>query len=173
MQKYTRLATEADLDKIMMIIAQAKAFLKKAGSSQWQDGYPDRQDILNDIRQHYGYVFVAGNDIAAYAAVIVGMEPTYQEIAGQWRNEHDQYATIHRICFSSAFQGQGLAKIFISNLISLKYAAGVHNFRVDTHAKNLPMQYLAAHNGFSYRGIIKVFEDKECPERLAYELNLE
>lgn len=42
---------------------------------------------------------------------------------------------------------------------------------MDTHRLNIPMQTLAEHNGFEYRGIIQC-NKKEDPDRLAYELNL-
>lgn len=171
MQKYTRLATKNDLASIMKIINSAKEFLKKSGSTQWQNGYPNEESILEDIKNKSGYVFIVENKVAAYAAVIIGIEPTYQEIDGAWKNENADYATIHRICFSNDFQGQGLGKMFLSNIISLKYAQGISNFRVDTHRLNAPMQALATHNGFEYRGIIQCNEDED-PDRLAYELNL-
>lgn len=109
--------------------------------------------------------------MAGYTAAITGVEPTYRDIDGEWHNDTDLYTTIHRICLSANYQGQGLSKIFMSNIISLKYAIGVRNFRVDTHRLNKPMQALAIENGFKYRGIIKVDDELE-PERLAYELNL-
>lgn len=171
MQKYTRLAKKDDLSEIMKIIADAKAFLKSSGSPQWQNGYPNEQVILNDIQQQNGYVFIVGNKVAGFAAAIAGIEPTYQKIDGSWINNEDPYCTIHRFCFSSNFQGQGFAKIFIANIISLQYAAGIRNFRIDTHRLNVPMQTLVEHNGFNYRGIIQC-NDKEDPDRLAYELNL-
>lgn len=171
MQKYTRLAKKDDLTEIMAIIDDAKAFLKKSGSTQWQSGYPNEEVILNDIQNKNAYVLVAGDKVAGYTAAITGIEPTYRDIDGEWHNDTDLYTTIHRICWSANYQGQGLSKIFMSNIISLKYASGVRNFRVDTHRLNKPMQALATGNGFKYRGIIKV-DDKLEPERLAYELNL-
>ena len=59
----------------------------------------------------------------------------------------------------------------MSNIISLQYAAGIRNFRIDTHCLNVSMQTLVEHNGFSYRGIIQC-NYKEDPDSLAYELNL-
>ena len=171
MQKYTRLAKKDDLSEIMRIIADAKDFLKASGSPQWQNGYPNESVIMDDIEKQNGYVSIAGDKVAGFAAAIAGSEPTYQTIDGSWSNDNDPYCTSHRICFSSNFQGQGLAKIFMSNIISLQYAAGIRNFRIDTHCLNVPMQTLVEHNGFSYRGIIQC-NDKEDPDRLAYELNL-
>ena len=77
MQKYTRLATKDDLTQIMDIISDAKVFLKKSGSSQWQNGYPNEEVILNDIKKGNGYVLLVGDKVAGYAAVIAGVELTY------------------------------------------------------------------------------------------------
>lgn len=37
---YLRRAVLDDLNKVMMIIEQARAQLKKNGNPQWQDGHP-------------------------------------------------------------------------------------------------------------------------------------
>ena len=172
MIKYTRLAQEKDIDAIIKIIDEAKQFLKEAGSPQWQSGYPNIDTITEDIKKGNGYVFVVGEQVAAYAAIVIGDDPNYQEIDGAWKNTKDKYATVHRICISSAFQGQGLAKIFYSNIISLMVMKGIHNFRVDTYKLNRPMQKLALDNGYEHRGIIIIIDDPLDPDRLAYELNL-
>lgn len=109
---------------------------------------------------------------AGYAAAIVGAEPTYQRIDGQWANNQAPYATIHRICLSAQHRGNGLASSFISNLISLQLANHIHNFRIDTTRMNMPMQKVILNCGFTQRGIIQVVDDVKNPERLAYELNL-
>ena len=52
-----RKAEPADAERIMEIIRQAQAQMRALGSLQWQDGYPARTDIDNDIARGYGYVF--------------------------------------------------------------------------------------------------------------------
>lgn len=172
MIRYTRLAQPTDIDDIMLIIQDAKIFLKKSGSSQWQSGYPDRQTITEDIQHHHGYVLMVGPKVVAYAAVVVGVEPTYRRIDGSWHNDTDSYATIHRLCISAGYQGQGLAKLLLANLLTLFYSHGIRNFRVDTFRLNQPMQKLAKNFQFEYRGNIAVDDDPLDPKRLAFELNL-
>lgn len=55
---YIRQAQLQDLSKIMLIIAQAKTFLKNSGSSQWQAEYPNETTIQNDIAEKVGYVLM-------------------------------------------------------------------------------------------------------------------
>ncbi|RVU70482.1 MULTISPECIES: GNAT family N-acetyltransferase [Lactobacillus] len=168
---YVRRATKNDLDQIMPIIADAKKFLKDAGSPQWQSGYPNIRTIADDIAANVGYVLCVDHQIAGYAAAIAGIEPTYQVIKGEWQNEQDPYTTIHRMALSSHYRGMHLANFFFSNLISLQIAERIHNFRIDTFRKNEVMQHLATSNGFVERGTIEV-DDPIDPSRIAFELSI-
>lgn len=172
MLTYTRMAKNKDINAIMQIIKEAKKFLKDSGSSQWQGVYPDLTTIQTDIDKQNGLVLVTDGKISGYAAVVTGIEPTYAEIEGKWKNNVDPYATIHRMAMSEKYRGMHLADKFISNIISLKYAEGVKNFRIDTSCKNEIVQHIATSHNFEYRGIIYVTEDPEDKSRLAYELNL-
>lgn len=77
---YTRFAVNTDLPNIMHIINEAKSFLKQSGSSQWQGAYPAEETIETDIKNKYGLVLIVDNQIAGYAASIVGEEPTYKKL---------------------------------------------------------------------------------------------
>lgn len=169
---YTRSAKASDLEAIMQIIQEAKNFLKDSGSSQWQGTYPDKTTIQDDIENGYGLALIVDGQVAGYSAVITGIEPTYIDIEGAWKNNKDVYATIHRMAISSKFRGMHLVDKFLSNIISVKYAEGVRNFRIDTSRKNKIVQHIATSHNFEERGIIYVDEDPEDKSRLAYELNL-
>ncbi len=169
---YTRKAKADDTKKIMQIINQAKAFLRASGSSQWQGTYPDESTIASDLKKNVGWVLVVDKQVTGYAAIVDGIEPTYQEIEGKWKNDVDIYTTIHRMAISSEFRGMHLTNLFMSNIISLKLAEGIHNFRIDTSRKNKIVQHIATSHNFEERGIIYVDEDPEDRSRLAYELNL-
>ena len=45
-----RKAESRDLEDIVAIIKDAKALLKAQNSSQWQEGYPNRASIEEDLR---------------------------------------------------------------------------------------------------------------------------
>lgn len=169
---FTRRAQNSDVDKIVQILDDAIAFLKKSGSSQWQNGYPNRKIVEEDIKNEVAWVLTVDNEVAGYAVVVIGCEPTYADIEGKWENNVDTYATIHRIAVSSKFRGMHLSQFFLSNIISLTYAQGIHNFRIDTSRKNKIVQHIAASHNFIKRGIIQVTEDPVDSSRIAYELNL-
>ena len=169
---FTRRAQNSDVDKIVQILQDAISFLKESGSSQWQSGYPNRETVEEDIEKQVAWVLTVDNEVAGYAAVVIGREPTYADIEGKWENNVDTYATIHRIAVSSKFRGMHLSQFFLSNIISLTYAQGIHNFRIDTSRKNKIVQHIAVSHNFIERGIIQVTEDPVDSSRIAYELNL-
>ena len=169
---YTRYANNHDLSDIMTIINEAKLFLKQSGSSQWQGSYPNEKTIQNDIKNKYAFVLVVDNQVAGYAASVIGEEPTYKKIDGSWKNKTADYATFHRLAISSKYCGMHLATLMFSDLISIMVSQKIRNFRIDTSRKNKIMQHLALKHNFIERGIIQVEEDPEDPNRLAYELNL-
>lgn len=169
---YTRYADKIDLPEIMTIINEAKLFLKESGSSQWQGNYPNENTIQTDIKNKNALVLMVDNQIAGYAASIVGKEATYQNIDGAWKNENDNYATFHRLAISSKYREMHLASFMFSDLISIMASQEIRNFRIDTSRKNKIMQHLAVKHNFIERGIIQVEEDPADPSRIAYELNL-
>ena len=169
---FTRRAQNSDVDKIVQILNDAISFLKESGSSQWQSGYPNRETVEEDIEKQVAWVLTVDNEVAGYAAVVIGKDPNYAKIDGEWKNNVDTYATIHRIAVSSKFRGMHLSQFFLSNIISLTYAQGIHNFRIDTSRKNKIVQHIAVSHNFIERGIIQVTEDPVDSSRIAYELNL-
>ena len=169
---FTRRAQNSDVDKIVQILNDAISFLKESGSSQWQSGYPNRATVEDDIKNVCAWVLTVDNEVAGYAAVVIGRDSNYAKIDGEWNNDVDSYATIHRIAISSKFRGMHLTQFFLSNIISLTYAQEIHNFRIDTGEKNKIVQHIATSHNFIKRGIIQV-DDPINPDRLAYELNIQ
>ena len=62
-----------DLDQIVRIAEDAKAFLRSSGVSQWQRGtYPDRELFASDVANGIGYVLAEGDRVSAVCAVTFG-----------------------------------------------------------------------------------------------------
>ena len=59
MNDFYRKATIKDIDEIMIAVEDAREFLKEQGNGQWQDGYPNRDNFINDINN--GRLFVVSD----------------------------------------------------------------------------------------------------------------
>ena len=51
-----RKSTFDDVDRILEIIEKAKIELRQLGLDQWQNGYPNREVIENDVKNGISYV---------------------------------------------------------------------------------------------------------------------
>lgn len=165
-----RLAKKDDVPAVAGLYDMARAALKAAGVPQWQDGYPNGDDALKDIEAGHGYVLTEDGQVAAFACLAFGVEPTYDVIEqGSWLG-CGEYGFLHRVAVDPRMKGRGAAGLFFDELKRQARERGVRVVRGDTHRDNLPMQRVMAKNGLELRGIIHV---EDGTERLAYECILE
>ena len=159
-----RQAFPNEIGAIMTVIESARIALAEAGSSQWQgaDGYLTEQIIFDHVLKGHAYVGIIDGQIVSYAAVVTDGEPAYEKIYdGDWKHHNNRYVTFHRIAVLREFTGQKNAQTFIQGLIE---GTDAHDFRCDTHEKNLVMQHILEKLGYVYCGKVPI-----DGERLAYQ----
>ena len=64
-----RLAFPNEVDTIIQVIEDAKKCLAEAGSTQWQNDYPNADTIIEDIISGQAYEALDEGKLLAYAAV--------------------------------------------------------------------------------------------------------
>ena len=150
-----REATFDDLPPILEIYAEAREFMRQTGNpNQWWDHHPAESILLEDIPKGQLYVCEDAGRIGAVFAYIQGVDPTYLEIDGYgWLND-EPYGVIHRIAVHH--RGQGL----IADIFDWAMAQ-CSNLRIDTHVDNRPMRRALEKYGFTYCGIIHIFNGDE------------
>lgn len=149
-----REAKPTDIDSILIVVAQCQALMAQRGIDQWQDGYPNREVIAEDIALQRGYILEYDHQIAAYAAIVFDGEPAYDALEGGEWLQQDSYATVHRMCVSNNFRGRNVGENFFRQIEQLTLSQGVKAIRVDTHPDNRVMLGLLGRIGFSYCGTV-------------------
>ena len=158
-----RRAAESDMEDIMQMVGDSRELMRQNGNTtQWVNGYPSREIIMNDIYSGNGYIIYeqTGLSPVGYFAFIIGEEPTYNIIVGgQWSDANEQYGTIHRLARKLGYSGVARK--------CLEYCKNqITHLRADTHKDNATVQHILEREGFEYRGIIYV---SDGTERLAYQ----
>ncbi len=151
-----RRAEIADMDALLDILEQAKAYLRESGVDQWQEGYPNREALAADIEAGRGWLFecVDNWEIAGYECVAMTPEVCYREIDGAWLTEGENYAVIHRAMAAARYRGTRLAAEMFSFAAELAAGMGRLSVRVDTHRDNKAMNRLCEKQGFTYCGVV-------------------
>ncbi len=162
-----------DIQRVLKITNDAKNLLKKNGSLQWQQGYPNEDTFLTDIKNKVLYGIYQYNELMAYGAYILGKDINYIEIDGKWdipANEKD--LAIHRVAVDGNCHGKKYGVKILKYGIDYAKKLGCISVKVDTHEKNKAMQKCINNSGFVYKGIVKILRDKFDNLRNAYEIVL-
>lgn len=155
-----RPARAEDLPALTPIYDAARRFMAEHGNpTQWAaTGYPDRQDLEEDLARKQLYVFEENGVLHGAFVLQFGEEPNYREIDGAWLSDAP-YGTIHRVASDGAVPG-----LFDACLAFCREKIG--HLRIDTHENNAVMRHLITSRGFLPCGTIWV---EDGTSRLAFE----
>ena len=144
-----RKAIPAELDRILAVYDDARAFMRTVGNpTQWSGGYPSRDVLEADIEAGRLYVCVEDGNLLGAFVFFVGEEPVYKTFKGDWGTDATTYGVIHRVAVSARERGVGAA------MLAYGYERAPGDLRIDTHRDNRPMQALLTKCGFTPRGIV-------------------
>ena len=167
-----RPATESDIDGIMLIVRQARNYLKKHRVDQWQGEYPTQDIFAADTANGECYAVTYGERLAGFFCLTEAPESGYDKITdGKWHGE-GKYCTLHRMAIEAQFRGTSLSDMLIDFADDMARAKGAECVRTDTHRKNKAMQRLLKRKGYVYRGNVLVDEAGHDPARQAFEKKL-
>lgn len=166
-----RETTKKNIKNVMDIINASKEYFKKNNINQWQNGYPNEEVILNDIKNGEAFVLLDDeNTIIGTVAISFRGESTYDKIyEGKWLT-NSEYAVIHRIAIKDDLKGRGISREILKEAEKLCLNKNINSIKIDTHEENLSMQRFLEKSGFKYCGIIYLNSGLECGEkRIAFE----
>lgn len=152
------------VEQAMVIINEAKAYLKATGIDQWQAGYPDAAQITADIASGSAYFIQEGTAILGYVYVDFAPHPVHDTIQGAW-GDGERYGVIHRLAMGDAGRGRGLmGQVFA--LVEEKLKAGaVSMARLDAMGGNPTLLHVVKKQGFTHRGYLQL----PAGERVAFD----
>lgn len=167
-----RKAKAADADRIWEILLQAKAMMKREGRMQWDENYPTRELVDEDIKKGIGYVLCDNTEntsiVIAYGAVVFDGEQVYDTIEGEWLS-HGKYVVLHRLAVADEAKGKGISGRYLLEVENLALENGIHSFKCDTREDNSYM--LKSFRKFGFIPCGTVYYGKGS--RLAFEKLLE
>lgn len=158
-----------DIDTLMPIFEEARKTIASLGIDQWQNGYPSRQVIQEDVKLMQSYFVTSDGETVGTFALIEDGEPTYDRIFdGAWLSgdKKDTYFAIHRVAISVKCRGKGISTQIIDYCAEKARKSGKISLRIDTHEGNIVMRKMLERHGFICCG--KIFLSDGEP-RVAYE----
>ena len=168
-----RKTAAADLDTLMTIFDEARGTMAALGIDQWQNGYPSRDVIAEDISLGRSYLVELDGKICGTFVLVDDGEITYDKIYdGHWLTGDDSqsYVAVHRVAISVKNRGSGISTAIINYAAEYAKSLGRASVRIDTHEGNVVMRRMLEKHAFTHCGTIYLQSDDS---RVAYELRLD
>ena len=127
--------------------------------------YIDRQEM---------YLFIDGQNVVGMTAITMYQGEDYHEVIWSQNLKDDEVASLHIFTVTPEYQGKGVSKRMMAEIISLAMEKGKKAIRLDTLVSNIPAQHMYEELGFAYRGKQNLYaENTGWTDFLYYELPLQ
>ena len=143
--------------------------------ARWIYGqHPTDAMIQSYIDGQEMYLFMDGQNVAGMTAITMYQGEDYHAVIWSQNLKDDEVASLHIFTVTPEYQGKGVSKRMMAEIISLAMEKGKKAIRLDTLASNIPAQHMYEKLGFKYCGQQTLFaENTGWTDFLYYELELE
>lgn len=127
-----RPALPADLYELMELVASVIAGMRATGIDQWDEQYPDRARIAQDVREGAIQVLVDAVGVAGMVVLNADQDPSYAQPI--WHGAHP--AVVHRLMVHPRAQGSGAAHLLMRWVHGEAQRRGFDSLRLDAFERN-------------------------------------
>lgn len=152
------LAQLSQLEEIFTMYTKAIQEMNHNEIYQWDELYPMKEDLEEDIKRNELMAVFKENEIVA--AYVVNQESDEQYENGTWKYMGEKYRVLHRLCVNPAFQNQGIAKKVVSRMEEEQKKQGIKSIRLDVFTENPYAVKLYKSLGYKITGSVEFRKGK-------------
>ena len=127
-------ATSEHLAEILSLYSDAISTMEAQGIHQWDEIYPDRATLEDDIRKQQLFIGKKNGSIAVCFVLNEECDDAYK--TGTWLNPGSRFCVIHRLCVSPRFQRQGVARATMKHIEEFCRTLHYDSIRLDCFTQN-------------------------------------
>ncbi|MBI5603361.1 MAG: GNAT family N-acetyltransferase [Deltaproteobacteria bacterium] len=146
------LARLGELDVLHGIIRAATRKMDEQGISQWDEVYPSRSLLKDDIEKQQMYVLGAGKQKAGMMVLNEEQSPEYAAV--DWKFS-GRALVIHRLTIDPAFQRRGLASRLMDFAEEFAFTERYNCIRLDAFRRNPAAFGLYERRGYRKAGAVR------------------
>lgn len=129
-----RQTTSEDLHSIKQLTEACAKALESRGIYQWNQHYPSRERLQQDIEKQELYVLEEDNSIIAIIVITPVMDEEYFPV--KWFTENGANLYIHRLATHPFFWGRGIARRLMDFAEDFARQQNYISVRLDTFSQN-------------------------------------
>ena len=129
-----RKAVSSDLDLVDCIFKRAIITMEKNHISQWDEKYPTRNILDEDIGKSQMFLGLIDNHVVSVAVINQEFDEEYHY--ANWNYPEESFAIIHRFCVNPDFQNRGIAVATMKELEKQIKDMKINTIRLDAYSQN-------------------------------------
>lgn len=142
-----------DIQSIMNIIKAATLEMESKNIHQWDEIYPDKAVINEDIAN--GNLLVNEEDGIISALIVLNEDQSEEYGDLNWKYTSGKQLVIHRLCVDPKAQGGGIARRLLEYADEFAVKNGYRAIRLDAFAQNERALRLYEKNGYEKVGSVQ------------------
>ena len=143
-------ANKNQIEEVYSVFSAAIENMEKQEIHQWDEIYPDKAILEEDIAKNQMYIGKIDNEIAVCFVLSEECDEEYKN--GKWQYPDAKFIVIHRLCVNPKFQNKGIATQTMIYIEKTSKAQGYEVIRLDCFTKNPYSQKLYEKAGYSVVG---------------------
>lgn len=164
------LGSSKELDVILALTQACGNHMRKNGIDQWDENYPDLENLRRDIDQENLFVYRKDGVVIGIVVLNETQDPEYAEIL--WStSDSDRNLVVHRLAVHPEHQGKGIARNLMDFSEDWARTQDYDAIRLDTYSQNPKNQKFYKNRGYTELGSVYLSYKKEHPY-FCYELLL-
>ena len=148
-----RKARSRDLQELMALFRAATEAMDAQGIPQWDEIYPNREVLGEDIAREELYLCRIEDKIACVFVLSEHCDEEYA--AGTWRSPESRFCVLHRLCVHPDFQHRKVAARAMDYIEESLRQAGVESVRLDALSLNPYALRLYESRGYERAGQVR------------------
>ena len=162
-----RIAKKSDLGNIMRMYNSCVNGMIKNGIDQWDESYPNREIISEDINSKTYYVLEIQEQVIGGINIDKNQDPTYLDI--NWRDNSNAFLVVHRLAVKEEFWDKKIGKSLMLFAEKLVIEKQLKSIRLDTYSGNPKAMEFYLQLGYTELGTINLKPNKNeyyCFEKI-------
>lgn len=127
-------AVPADLPEILLLFQTATKRMNEQGIPQWDELYPNRDVLCEDIAREELYLCRIDGKIACVFVLSEQYDGEYDQ--GRWRFPDSRFCVLHRLCVHPDFQHRRVAARALDYIEETLKTGGIESIRLDAFSQN-------------------------------------
>lgn len=159
-----------ELDAILALTKACGKHMRDNEIDQWDENYPDRKSILNDLETETLFVYREDDEVLGIVVLNESQDEEYGEL--NWSTSMtDRNIVVHRLAVHPDRQGKGLARKLMDFAEKWAKENKYDAIRLDTFSQNPRNQKFYTNRGYADLGSVYLKYKKDHPY-YCYELLL-